>query len=165
MDEKKSLQAAYPQYFYIPILIVAASALFLTGIFMPVLTLKSLISKNTFSILSGIENLWIEKHYALVFTIFFFSIVFPAAKLLSLTWLWFARVTNHQRKKALFWLKVLGKWSMLDVFVVAVIIVAVKFGLMTKAEPRPGVYVFGSSILMSMLLTFWMDLLSHRHLK
>jgi paraquat-inducible protein A len=72
-------------------------------------------------------------------------------------------MTDEQRKKVLFWLKILGKWSMLDVFVVAIVIVAVKFGLMAKAEPRAGVYVFGAAILLSMFLTFSVDLISSKH--
>jgi paraquat-inducible protein A len=48
----------------------------------------------------------------------------------------------------------LGKWSMLDVFVIAVTIVIVKVGgSFAKAEPRPGLYVFSLAVFLSMILT------------
>lgn len=48
----------------------------------------------------------------------------------------------------------LGKWSMLDVFVVAVVIVSTQSSLVADAEAHPGLYLFAASILMSMLAMF-----------
>ena len=46
-----------------------------------------------------------------------------------------------------------GKWSMLDVFVVALLVVAVKLGAVATVEIHYGLYAFGSAVLLTMLIT------------
>jgi paraquat-inducible protein A len=46
-----------------------------------------------------------------------------------------------------------GKWSMLDVFVVAVLVVAVKLGAIADVEMRFGLYAFAASVLLTMFIT------------
>lgn len=123
------------------------------GLRLPVLTVHKLWEQNTFSILSGITNLWQEKYYLLVVVILFFSIIFPIIKLLTLLMVWFVRLSDQQRKWTLYFLAVLGKWSMLDVFVTAIIIVSVKLGALASAKAEKGIYFFGASILVAMIST------------
>ena len=66
---------------------------------------------------------------------------------------WFIRLEDRQRKFLLYFLAVLGKWSMLDVFITAIIIVWVKLGPFADAQAEKGVYYFGLSILMAMAAT------------
>jgi len=54
---------------------------------------------------------------------------------------------------------------MLDVFVVAVTVVTVKLGFLIKADPRKGVYVFASSIILTMFIMTWMNRLVHKTIK
>jgi paraquat-inducible protein A len=83
-------------------------------------------------------------------------------KLATLAWLWFAPTAEATRRRVLQGLEALGKWSMLDVFIVAIVIVAVKFGWMSKAHAESGVYVFAASIFLSMAVSMWVDRLSKR---
>ncbi len=161
-DQKKSLQELYPGRLDIPLLILLAGVLLGIGLILPVLTVQKIWEKNTFSVISGIQNLYQEKHYFLVFIIFFFSVIFPVIKLCSLGVLWVVRLKEEHQKSILYWLELLGKWSMLDVFVVAVIVVAVKLGVLAKAEPRTGIYIFGAAVLISMIVTFLVDNLAKR---
>jgi paraquat-inducible protein A len=46
-----------------------------------------------------------------------------------------------------------GKWSMLDVFVVAVLVVAVKLGAIADVDMRYGLYAFAASVLLTMYIT------------
>jgi paraquat-inducible protein A len=46
-----------------------------------------------------------------------------------------------------------GKWSMLDVFVVALLVVAVKLGAVASVETHYGLYAFGSAVLLTMVIT------------
>ncbi len=152
-SDKKSLMQLHPKRIDIVILILASAASLYMGFRLPILTIKKLWEKNTFSILSGIHNLWVEKHVFLACLIFFFSIVFPVVKLFSLLLIWFVRLGDEQRKKLLFWLETLGRWSMLDVFVAAVLIVTVKLGPLANATPQEGIYFFGMAIFLAMLVT------------
>ena len=123
------------------------------GLRLPVLTVQQMWMKNTFSVLTGIENLYQEKQVFLAFVVFFFSIVFPIVKLAAPFAIWFIAMRDEKRQRILDWLAALGKWSMLDVFVVAVLIVTVKLGVLVKATPERGIYFFGTSILLAMVAT------------
>jgi len=159
----KTLSQLYPWHLEVPFFIVVSMLLLIKGLFLPVLTIKQLFwSKNTFSILSGIENLFHDKHIALGYLIIFFSVIFPAAKLCALLSIWFARLGDAQKRLVLNTIEILGKWSMLDVFVVAIVIVAIKFGSVTSAKPEIGIYIFGGSILISMIVTMWVDYLAKK---
>jgi paraquat-inducible protein A len=52
-------------------------------------------------------------------------------------------------------LSVYGKWSMLDVFVVALLVVSVKLGAMAEARVEIGIYAFAASVILTMLLSAW----------
>ncbi len=149
----RSLFQAHPKRWDVVVLLVVSAALLVTGLRLPILTVRQVWAKNTFSVVSGIQSLYQEKQYFLALIIFFFSLVFPIVKLLVLTVLWLVRLSDTQRQRILHWLSALGKWSMLDVFVVAVIIVTVKLGVLASAKPEIGIYYFGSSILLTMVAT------------
>lgn len=144
-------------------LLAAATALFIAGIFLPVITVKQFfIFKDTFSILGGIEALWREKHRLLAVIVFVFSIVFPAVKLSLLTYLWTQDARDPMRKgiaRALGWM---GKWSMLDVFVIAVTIVIAKLSGFADAKARIGIYLFGASVLLTMIAAWRIERMGER---
>jgi len=152
-DQKKTLLHLYPKRIDILVLIIASAILLFIGLNMPVLTTRKLWEKNTFSVISGITNLWDSKYYFLSFIIFFFSVIFPIVKLVTLFAIWFIRLKNQQRKWLLRGLSLLGKWSMLDVFIIAIIIVSIKLGALASAKAEIGIYYFGMSILLAMLAT------------
>ncbi|MCX5702584.1 MAG: paraquat-inducible protein A [Candidatus Omnitrophica bacterium] len=152
-DQKKTLQHLYPKRIDILILIIASAVFLFIGLRLPVLTVRKLWERNTFSIISGIINLWEGRYYILSFIIFFFSVIFPIAKLVTLFVIWSVRLRDHQREWLLRGLSLLGKWSMLDVFVTAIIIVSIKLGALASAKAEIGIYYFGISILLAMLVT------------
>ena len=62
-------------------------------------------------------------------------------------------MTDDKRGQFLKWLGTLGKWSMLDVFVVAIIIVIVKLDPLAKTQAQIGVYIYAAAILCSLVST------------
>ena len=153
-NTKKSLNQIFPHRYDIPSFLVLSFLFLLFGLFLPVITLKELILwKTTFSVLTGIENLFHEKHYILGSIILFFSIFFPITKLAVLFFVWSYRLSEKTRNMVIEWLGILGKWSMLDVFVVAMMIVITKISKFAHAEARIGIYFFGASIMLTMILT------------
>ncbi len=152
-NQKKTLQRLFPKRIDILLLIIASAVLLFIGFRLPILTVRKLWERNTFSILSGIINLWKGKYYFLSVIIFLFSVVTPIVKLVILFVIWFVRLRNHQRKWLLYGLGFLGKWSMLDVFVTAIIIVSIKLGALASAKAEIGIYYFGISIILAMLAT------------
>lgn len=126
---------------------------FVCGIFLPLLTVSKLVLiKNTFSVASGIRQLLLADQYFLFVVIALFSLAFPSVKLMSLGVCLFAR-NARQAYRVLAWTNVVGKWSMLDVFVVAVLVVAVKLAGLASVQMREGLYFFAASVILTMLIT------------
>ncbi len=150
---KKSLLQTHPKRIDIALLLLSSTAALGAGLWLPVLTVRKIWEKNTFTILGGVQNLCEDRQFFLAAVIFFFSIVFPFAKLAALYAIWFLPMRPESRKRILGGLSMLGKWSMLDVFVVAVIIVSVKLGVLASANAEEGIYYFAASILLAMIAT------------
>ena len=150
---RKSLQDLYPKRIDIAILIVLSMVLLIVGLTLPILTVRKLWNSNTYSILGGVQNLWDEKYHALAVIIFTFSIIFPIAKLFALSAVWFVRLGEQQRRTLIYCMEIFGKWSMLDVFVSAIIIVWIKLGALASAKAESGIYFFAASVLLTMVVS------------
>ena len=151
----KSLMLHYKHRVDIPLLLLASSVLLIIGLSLPILKMeKFLFWEDQYTIITGFTNLYEEGNQLLALLILFFSIIFPISKLIALSVAWFFRFSDKVRKKILKLMEILGHWSMLDVFVVAVIIVIAKSSWYSDAEAQPGLYYFGSAIILSMITTF-----------
>lgn len=122
---------------------------------MPMLTITQfLVISDDFSVISGITELWKAQKYVLFFIIGIFSIVMPLAKIGLLFRL--LQADSHPtsvKMKLLNLMHDYGRWAMLDVMVVAMLIVTVKLGAIASIQIHPGLYVFGAAVLLIMLTT------------
>jgi paraquat-inducible protein A len=160
---KRSLGARYPWRLEVPVMVFASLSMLLVGLSLPLMRVQKLIFwKNEYSVFTGIVGLFKDNEIVLASVLFFFSMVFPFAKLSALLVLWWAPLAERSRRKLLRCLAVLGKWSMLDVFVVAILIVLVKLGPLASVEPQPGLYFFCLAILASMVTTMYVEFLAKR---
>ncbi len=136
-------------------LLVLASILLAIGLVSPMLTLTRFVFfEDSFSVLSGIVELFKTGRYGLFVIIALFSIVLPVLKIAVL----FRLVGNQaespqQVKRYLHLMHEYGRWSMLDVLVVAILIVTVKLGAIASIEIHAGLYVFGAAVLLIMFIT------------
>jgi paraquat-inducible protein A len=105
------------------------------------------------SIASGLATLWKNGQYGLFVLIGVFSIVFPIVKNLLLLYIvLMADWTRMSIYKTINWLERLGRWSMLDVFVVALLIIAVELRFVAHVEVHSGVHLFAASVLLTNLI-------------
>ncbi|MBI3996415.1 MAG: paraquat-inducible protein A [Candidatus Omnitrophica bacterium] len=163
---RRALRDLHPkQTLLVPLALVLSTALLFIGLSLPLLYSQKMFWKSTYSVWAGVVALWQQNELALAAILFFFSIVFPIVKLIGLATIWFLRLPDEHRAVLLHWLGVLGKWSMLDVFVVAILIVLVKLGPFVKIEPRLGVYVFAAAIAASMLTTMYVERLAKQSVR
>jgi paraquat-inducible protein A len=136
-------------------LLLISSCLLAAGLYLPMLTLtKLLFIANSFSVISGILELLRRGHWILFFLVGLFSVVFPITKILLLYLLLRLREVNSTRYIHL--LKLMhdyGRWGMLDVMVVAVMIVAVKLDVIAEVEIHTGLYLFAAAVLLIMYIT------------
>ncbi|MEM8781495.1 MAG: paraquat-inducible protein A [Planctomycetota bacterium] len=110
------------------------------------------VEPKTYSILTGIVALWEENHRGIAALLAGFSIAFPAVKL-AVMGFGHAAIVAGRRTGAAWWLAhQTGKFSMLDVLVVAVLVVAVK-GMPGDSDVVVGwgLWSFAASVGLSML--------------
>lgn len=148
-----------PQALAINLLLVFASALLLFGLFAPLLTLERfLIFANRVSLYGGLGDLWVQGEWFLFILIGGFSVLFPLLKLLLLAAA--VNLPGDRHHGPLHWLEAVGRWSMLDVFVVALLVVSVKLRGLAAVQVEIGAYAFAAAVLLTMALVSWVHLLA-----
>lgn len=157
--------AASPlQLRFVPVLLVLAVVLFGTGIFFPFFHVtKFWIFDDAISVVGGIATLFREGEYFLFTVLTLFTLVFPSVKLGLLGIIWAERDHDLARVRRLHgWVSALGKWSMLDVFVVAILIVTMKAAGLARIQIGIGLYLFTLSVVATQLASAWIDRLLRR---
>ena len=135
------------------LMLLAALILLGFGLFMPAVTVeKFYIFDNTKSIAGSIEALFLEGHVLLGIIVAAFSLVFPLVKLVLSFRIWTAsNPASPGVQRAIRWTVMLGKWSMLDVFMAALVVAILTLGMVASVEVHVGLYVFGGAIVLAML--------------
>ena len=160
----KSLAAKARRHQEVSVLLWVTAVLLFAGYALPVMAVeKFALWQDDYSLLAGTWAIYKGGDLFIALIIFFFSIIFPAAKLLLLALVWYLPVRPARRDRALRWMHHLGRWSMLDVFVVAILLVMSKASFLVAVQPRIGVYLFTGAIVLSMILTFRIDQLQLRY--
>lgn len=155
-NDCRGIASCYPTESKLLLLLLLITTVCLgVGLTAPILTLeKFYLVKNTFSIVSGLGQLLDEQKFFLFVVILMFSVLLPVFKLAVLFRLLFSR-SSHKEKmhRYLHLMHQYGKWSMLDVFVVALLVVAVKLGAVASVETHYGLYAFGTAVLLTMAVS------------
>ncbi|MDP2559803.1 paraquat-inducible protein A [Psychrobium sp. 1_MG-2023] len=108
---------------------------------------------DTFSLFNGIFHLLKQQELILFFLLFAFSIVMPSLKMLLLLYTINARsLFNIKQQRRLNKIALVGKWSMLDVYVIAMIAVTVKLGMIATVTIHSGLIIFTTAVVLSMIL-------------
>ncbi|MEA1888355.1 MAG: paraquat-inducible protein A [Pseudomonadota bacterium] len=139
----------------IKFLLVLSTVLLLVGIFAPMMTLSKFVwIENRFSLFAGTLQLFADGQYLLFIILLAFSIVLPVAKIILLFRFWYADSSSCQQLQHFMnWISHYGKWSMLDVFVVALLLVIVKLGVLATVEVHYGIYMYAFAGLLIMACT------------
>lgn len=137
------------------ILLILASGMLLAGLVMPMLTMTKLVFfSDSFSVLSGVYELLQAGHVLLFIIVTGFSIVLPVLKIAILFRLVLSRAAHSRTvDRLLHLMHEYGRWAMLDVMVVAILIMTVKLGAIVSIEIHAGMYVFGLAVLLIMWVT------------
>lgn len=132
---------------------LAAMSILIPSYFMPFLASTTLARRTSYTLVEGIEALYDADHYFIGTLILVFSVLFPIVKiglLLAATLaLWPLAPATRARCAKLAVLT--GKYSLLDVLVVAILVVVVKMEGLVKIDPEQGTILFGIAIVLSMV--------------
>ena len=150
-------RAAPFRNFVLSFLIIVATVFFALGIFMPAIKFTTVfVWKNEHSILSIIWALYENQEFFLCAVIAVFSVVFPFLKLLYLLTLVTSPDMPHEfRVRSIAAMEWLGRYSMTDVMVLALMIFYVNSSGYTEAHVEPGIYFFAASALITMFAYGW----------
>ena len=143
--------------FVLSFIIIGATVSFALGIILPVIRFTTVyVWTNEHSIATIIYALYKNDEYFLSIVLFLFSIAFPFLKLLYLlTLLTSPDLDQEFRSKSIATMEWLGRYSMTDVMVLALMIFYVNSSGYTEATVLPGVYFFAASALITMLAYGW----------
>ena len=135
-------------------LLIASYVLIIPANLLPVMQTGSLFGSEKDTILSGVIYLWTSGSQPLAIILFVASIAIPVAKLLSLTFL----LVSVQRRSV--WaprertrlyrvLEVVGRWSMIDVYVATMLTALVHFGSLMSIRAGSGAIAFGAVVVLT----------------
>jgi len=142
--------------------LVAAALLYLPANLLPVMATQSVLGRESHTIVGGIIELWTTGSRELALIVFIASIAVPLLKIAALALL---AITAHrrslwrQRERAGLYrlVETVGHWSMLDVFVVVLLVGMVHFGVLASVEPEAGLLAFGAVVVATMLASASFD--------
>ncbi len=143
-------------------LLVAAAVMFLPANFFPIMQTTFLGSSDSSTLVGGVLLLWSLGSYPVAMVIFFASVVIPIAKILSLSWLcwqYYYPTERETRQKIRLYriTELVGRWSMIDIFVVAVLTVLVQLGELVSISPGPAALPFAATVVLTMLAAMTFD--------
>ncbi|QNK03860.1 paraquat-inducible protein A [Dyella telluris] len=143
-------------------LLIAAFFFYVPANLLPIMRTVSLGDVDDNTIMSGIIELWVKGSPDLAVIVFTASIIVPMLKFVALALLLVSsqqgsRWGLRQRSKLYRLVEFIGYWSMLDVFVVALLTALVQFGFFSQVEPLPGVVFFGLTVVITMIASMTFD--------
>ena len=138
--------------FLLGLLTLAAAGTLVLGVTEPAIQLTKLyLWTDKHSILSAIYALYLDNEYFLAGLIFLFSIVVPILKLVYLLMVTTLSTPRpSMRARVLHRLESLGKWSMMDVLVLALMVFYINASAIAEATALPGVYLYTASVFLTM---------------
>ncbi len=150
--------------FVLSFLIILATVFFALGIILPAIRFTTIyVWTNQHSIATIIYALYANQEYFLCGVLFAFSIFFPFLKLFYLlTLLISPDLSPEFRQKSISTMEWLGRYSMTDVMVLALLIFYVNSSGYTEASVQPGIYFFAASAVITMLAYGWANSISPR---
>ena len=143
-------------------LVLTAAVLYVPANVLPIMHTGSLFGAQSDTILSGIVYLWRIGSWDLAAIVFIASIVVPIAKLLALAFLLVSVQRRSawqplQRAKLYRAVEFVGKWSMLDIYVVALLATLVHFQTFASITAGIGAVAFGGVVVVTMFAAMSFD--------
>jgi paraquat-inducible protein A len=136
----------------------------LVSVFIPAMKVTRLLFfKDTISIWSAIAQLFERGEWVIAPMLFAFTIAFPLFKLMAIIHLFASRsIGDPKLHQHLSRLETLGRWSMLDVMVAALLIVSLTATGLADARFLPGMYLFTFSVVATLSLSRRVSILARR---
>ena len=143
-------------------LLIAAMILYVPANLLPMMKTSSLFGTQSDTIMSGVVYFWTSGSWYLALIIFFASIMVPLLKMIALVVLLVSVQRRSgwqrgQRARLYRLVEFVGRWSMLDIYVVAVIVALVQLKALATIDAGPGAIAFGAVVVLTMFAAMTFD--------
>lgn len=126
----------------------------------PFMTIELYGNRNSSTIWTGTTSLIQQRSYAVALVVFLASILIPIMKLMILFYLSAAGQAGHRSKFKMslyHFVEAIGRWSMLDIFLLAILVAMVKLGHWGTVEPGLGSAMFLMVVIFTMMASAYFD--------
>jgi paraquat-inducible protein A len=143
-------------------LLITAAILYIPANVLPIMTVSSLGQGDPSTIMSGVIQLVQHGMIPIAAVVFIASILVPTFKLVGIALLLYSvqrrqPLSARQRIWMYRLIEFIGRWSMLDIFVIAVLVAVVNFGRLASVEANLGAIAFASVVILTMLAAVTFD--------
>jgi paraquat-inducible protein A len=143
-------------------LLIAAAIFYVPANFYPILTLISFGEEKSETILSGIFTLFSTGQWVVAVVVFVASVFVPIFKIIALFYLVVSVQMNVkwravERTKLYRFIETIGRWSMIDVFMISILAAIVKLKALATVEPEIGALAFAVVVILTMLAAMTFD--------
>lgn len=142
--------------------LIAAYLMYVPANVLPIMKTGSLFGSQSDTILSGVAYLWHSGSWHLALVVFIASVLVPLAKMFCLTFLvisvqrgWTERALERTNLYRV--LEFVGPWSMLDVYVVTILVALVQLKSLATIQPGPAAAAFGAVVVLTMCAAMAFD--------
>jgi paraquat-inducible protein A len=143
-------------------LLLTSILLYIPANILPIMHTNILGSDEPSTILGGVILLWKMGSYPIAVVIFVASMFVPVAKIVILCWLNYSvqAKQQHAHSERIYWYRItefVGRWSMIDVFVVAVLVSLIQLGNIMSILPGHAALAFCGVVICTMLAAMSFD--------
>lgn len=137
-------------------LLIAAAICFFPANALPVLDTTALGVSEPDTILGGVGFLYASGSWHLALIVLVASFMIPLCKLAAIAYLLLSvqfgsATSGHDRTRLYRLVEIIGRWSLLDVFVSAFTVALVQLQPLMSVAPGPGVLFFGAVVVLTIL--------------
>ena len=137
-------------------LLLTAALLYIPANVLPIMTTTRLGRPLDSTILGGVVLLWHHGSYPVASVIFIASVLVPLGKLVILSWLCWSVLRHHKtsnRERTVLYriTEFIGKWSMVDVFVVMILTALIQLGGLLTITAGPAALAFAGVVVVTMV--------------
>ena len=143
-------------------MLAAAVILYVPANLLPVMTTSSLFGAQADTIMSGVVYLWTSGSWPLALIVFVASIVVPLMKIIALALLNLSvqmrsRWQPAQRARLYRVVELIGRWSMLDIYVIAILVALVQLQALATISAGPAALAFAAVVVLTMVAAMSFD--------
>ncbi len=139
---------------------LASLLLYFPANLLPILRVESFAGPQSSTIMGGVIQFWQEEDYPVAIIIFVASVMIPVLKIIAIVWLCLAASSGWQPRRMTRLYRVtefVGRWSMVDVFVVAILVGVVQLGSTISIHPGAGAVSFAAVVVLTMFAAMSFD--------